>query len=123
MDPTDLKGRIPLFRMPSDQFCDLPPSDSFTLELLDGEVLMAARPNPTHQHFVLQLAVVLDGWVKAHKLGRILPSTLMKLDGGWTLTPDLAYLKTSHLKNVQKKRVLGPVDLAVELLAPADEGV
>ena len=58
-----------------------------------------------------------------HKLGRVLLNTLMKLDGGWTLNPDLSFIKINHLKNVQKKRILGPADLAVEVLSPLDEGV
>jgi len=32
-----------LFRMSSDQFCELPTSDRFKLELLDGEVVVAAK--------------------------------------------------------------------------------
>ena len=46
----DLKGRVVLFRMKSDQFTHLPDSDNFVLELLDGKVVMAARPAPAHQH-------------------------------------------------------------------------
>ena len=110
-------------RMTSEQFCDLPPSERFKLELLNGEVLMAARPAPTHQHFIFQLAVIIDQWIKAHKLGRVLLDTLMKLDGVWTPAPDICFLRTSHLKRVQKKRIVGPVDLAIEVVSPTTERV
>jgi Uma2 family endonuclease len=118
---TELKGRVVLFPMRSEQFCELPPSDSFKLELLDGEVLMAARPIPNHQHFLLELAVVLRAWTNAKRLGRILLDTLMKANNEWTPAPDLSFLKTEHLKRVKKKRIEGPVDLAVEVLSPSDE--
>jgi Uma2 family endonuclease len=91
------------------------------LELLDGEVLMAARPTPYHQHFVFELGVVLRQWMKAKRLGRILLDTLMKIDDIWTPAPDLCFLKTRHLRRVQRKRIVGPVDLTVEVLSPSDE--
>jgi Uma2 family endonuclease len=121
MATADLVGRAVLFRMTSDEFCELPPSDQFKLELLDGEVVVAARPIPNHQHFIFQLGVVLQLWIKPRKLGRILLDTLMKLNGAWTPAPDLCYLKTKHLKRVERKRIVGPVDLAVEVLSPSDE--
>jgi len=121
MATAELAGRAVLFRMTSDQFCDLPPSDSFKLELLDGEVVVAARPIPNHRHFIFQLGVVLQGWIKPRRLGRILLDTLMKLNGTWTPAPDLSFLKTKHLKRVKRKRIVGPVDLAVEVLSPSDE--
>jgi Uma2 family endonuclease len=121
MATVELKGRVALFPMKSEQFCELPPSDSFKLELLDGEVLMAARPAPNHQHFLVELTVVLRGWIKAKRLGRILLDTLMKANEGWTPAPDLSFLKTKHLKRVKKKRIEGAVDLAVEILSPSDE--
>ncbi|HMC89261.1 MAG TPA: Uma2 family endonuclease [Gemmataceae bacterium] len=120
MATLERKRPVVLFRMTSDQFCDLPPSERFKLELLNGEVLMAARPAPTHQHFIFQLAIIIDQWIKAHKLGRILLDTLMKLNGVWTPAPDICFLKTAHLKRVQRKRIVGPVDLAVEVRVPFD---
>ncbi len=118
-----LNGRSVLFRMTSDQFCELPPSEQFKLELLNGEVLMAARPSPNHQHFVFQLGVVVDAWVKPRELGRVLLDTLMQVEEGWTPAIDLCYLHQKHLKRVQKKRIIGPVDLAVEVLSPSDEDI
>jgi Uma2 family endonuclease len=110
-----------LFRMDSDRFCELPPSDLFKLELLDGEVHLAARRSPAHQYFVSELLVVLKQWVKAHRLGRVLMDTLMKVGEDWTPAPDLCFLCSRHLKRVQKKRIVGPVDLAVEVISPSDE--
>ncbi|MBY0523211.1 MAG: Uma2 family endonuclease [Gemmataceae bacterium] len=109
--------------MTSDQFCELPPSDAFKLELLDGEVVMAARPVPTHQHFLGELYVVLLEWTKKRKLGRVLFDTLMKVEDDWTPAPDLCFLKTAHLKRVEKKRIVGSVDPAVEILSAGSKDV
>jgi Uma2 family endonuclease len=118
-----LEGPVVLFRMTSDRFCKLPPSETVKLELLDGEVVMAAWPVPSHQHFIFELGVAIDHWnKKREKGGRILLDTLMKLDDAWTPAPDLSYLKKEHLHRVDKqKRIVGPVDLAVEILSPSTQ--
>lgn len=112
-----LKQPAVLFRLTSEEFCQLPPGEQVELELIDGEVTTAARPAPSHQHFVFQLGIVIDQWIKAHRLGRVLLDTLMKLDQGWTPAPDICYLARNHLRRVQKQRIVGPVDLAVEVLS------
>jgi Uma2 family endonuclease len=120
MATVTLEKPMVLFRMTSDQFCELPPSETLSLELLNGEVVMAAKPVPNHQHFLFELAVAIRAWDKAQKKGgRILLDTLMKLDDEWTPAPDLSYLKKEHLNRVKEKRIVGPVDLAVEILSPS----
>jgi Uma2 family endonuclease len=119
----ELKSPLSLFRMTSDQFCELPPSERFKLELLDGEVIVSPRPRPRHQYFLLELAFVLRQWVRWRRLGRILPDTLMKLDGKWTPAPDLVFIARRHLKRVKEKRIEGPVNLAIEILSPTNPEV
>jgi Uma2 family endonuclease len=123
MATVELKDRVVLFRMTSDQFCELPPSDQFKLQLLDGKVVIAEHPGPYHQYFVFELGVALDRWIEPRKLERILPDTLMKLDDAWTPAVDLCFLRTRHLKNVQGNRIVGPVDLAVEVLSPSTKKI
>jgi Uma2 family endonuclease len=105
--------------MTSDQFCELPPSDTVKLELLDGEVLILTRPTRNHQYFILQLAIVIALWAKPRNLGRVLPDMLMKLDDEWTPAPDLIYVARKHFKRVKERRIEGPVDLAIEALSPS----
>lgn len=112
-----------LFHMTSEQFCALPPSETVRLELLDGEVIMAARPAPDHQHFLGELYVVLRNWVRSHRLGHVFLDTLMKVGGRWTPAPDLCFLETNHRKRVKRKRIEGPVDLAVEVTSPWDKKI
>jgi Uma2 family endonuclease len=117
----ELTEPIVLFPMTSDDFCELPVSETVKLELLDGEVVALPKPTRDHQYFLLQLAIVIDQWAKAKKLGRVLPDVLMKLDGKWTPAPDLVFVATEHLHLAKKKRIEGPVDLAVEILSSKPE--
>jgi len=113
-----LDGLLVLFPMTSDQFCRLPESDTVKLELLDGDVVVMPRATLFHQYFLLQLAMVLALWAKKMDLGRVLPDTLMKLDGKWTPAPDLVFVAKRHLHRAKQKRIEGPVDLAIEALSP-----
>lgn len=117
----DLKGRVPLFRMKSEQFCELPHSERFRLELLAGEVLMSARPSPAHQCFAFRLGIALHHWVDARGLGLVLPATQLELDEDWMPIPDLVFVPKTQLHQVQRKKIVGPVGLAVEILSPNDE--
>jgi Uma2 family endonuclease len=119
MTAVAIKGPLVLFRMKSDQFCELPESDTVKLELLDGEVVIMTRPTRDHQHFIFQLGVAIELWSRQHKLGRILPEILMKLDDDWTPAPDLVFVARRHLRRVKEKRIEGPVDLAIEGLSPS----
>jgi Uma2 family endonuclease len=112
-----------LFPMTSNQFCQLPPSDTVKLELLDGDVIIMPRATPFHQYFLLQLAIILETWARAKNLGRVLPDTLMMLSGKWTPAPDLVFVARNHLRRVKKKRVEGPVDLAIEALSPGTKRI
>jgi len=114
-----LAGAVILFRMKSNEFCKLPASDTVKLELLNGEVVVMTRPTPLHQYFILRLAMVLELWAQARKLGRILPDTLLKLGTEWTPAPDLVFVARKHLKRVKENRIEGPVDLTVEVLSPS----
>jgi Uma2 family endonuclease len=118
MATAELKGHVVLFRMKSDQFCELPLSETVKLELLNGKVFARPWPTPFHQYFVFQLGAVVEQWAGAHKLGAVLPDTLMKLDEDWTPAPDFVFVARKHWRRVKEKRIEGPVDLAVEVLSP-----
>jgi Uma2 family endonuclease len=116
-----IAGRVVLFRMDSDRYEQLPETKQ-NLELLNGEVVMSPRPRAEHQVFAADLYGVLAAWVRAHNLGRVYPDTDMRLDDDWTPAADLAFLATEHLDRVHRGRIVGPADLAVEILSPSNEG-
>ena len=45
----------------------------------------------------------------------------MRLDDEWTPAPDLVFVRTENLGRVGETQILGPVDLAVEVLSPSNE--
>jgi Uma2 family endonuclease len=101
MATVELKKPLVLFRMTSDEFCELPPSETVKLELIDGEVVALCWPTPARQFFIFQLGMEITLWAKRSGIGRVLPDTLMTLDESWTPTPDLAFIARKHLNRVK----------------------
>jgi Uma2 family endonuclease len=114
-----ITGRVVLFRMNSAQFATLPESKEH-LELLNGEVVLSPRPRPPHQQFIGRLFAVLDEWVERHQLGKVYPEVEMLLDDQWTPAPDLVFVAAEHVDRVGDRQLIGPADLAVEVLSPSN---
>lgn len=111
---------VALFRMTSEQFAALPESEH-NLELINGVVYMSPKPRPPHQNYLAKLIAALDRWTEQHKLGDLFPETEMRVSDDWTPAPDLSFLKTEHFDRVGETQLLGPVDLAIEVLSPSNE--
>jgi Uma2 family endonuclease len=112
--------RIALFRMTSEEFAALPESEH-DLELINGVVYMSPKPRPPHQNFIAKLIAALDPWTEKHNLGDLFPETEMRVSDDWTPAPDLSFLKTDHSDRVGETQILGPVDLAIEVISPSNE--
>src|SRR5215207_8592553 len=121
VDALAINRPVQLFRMSSEQFSQLPESEQ-DLELIDGVVIMSPKPRPGHQRFIGKLIAALYRWIEGHQLGDLFPETEMRINDNWTPAPDLSFLRTEHLDRVGDKQILGPVDLAVEVLSPSNEG-
>jgi Uma2 family endonuclease len=117
--PNPITGRVALFRMTSAEFAALPQSREH-LELLNGEVVLSPRPRPPHQQFLGRLFAVLDDWVQQHRLGEVYPEVEMLLDEKWTPAPDLVFVAAERVDRVGDKQIIGPADLAVEVLSPSN---
>ena len=50
------------------------PDDGKRYELVDGELFVSPAPRPAHQAVVMRLAIVLDAYVREHKLGWVYTS-------------------------------------------------
>mgnify|MGYP001239939155 CR=1 FL=1 len=55
---------------------NLPESEEMRYELVEGELLMVPSPTPSHQQILVTLYRILDDFVQAHGLGRILIAPL-----------------------------------------------
>jgi Uma2 family endonuclease len=90
-------------------------------ELIDGEILMSPSPRSLHQRVVFQLAKLLDGVVRAHRLGEVLISPLdVHLPSGDIVEPDIVFISNRNPGIVQDW-IRGVPDLVVEVLSP--EGI
>jgi Uma2 family endonuclease len=105
--------------MNSKQFAALPDSEQ-NLQLLNGEVVLSPRPRPPHQQFIGRLFAVLDEWVQDRHIGVVYPEVEMQLDDKWTPAPDLVFVATEHVDRVGDAQIIGPADLAVEVLSPSN---
>ena len=91
--------------------------------ILDGELVMAAAPNPMHQTIVLELALKLTLFVRAHHLGRVFIAPLdviVQREPLRTRQPDLLFITRAHSSIIGSQVIEGGPDLVVEVLSPAN---
>jgi Uma2 family endonuclease len=99
--------------------------DFFTLipegqkaDLINGVIYVASPDTPRHNEVESLVQVVLDGFASAHRLGKVYVSRvafeLSRIDSP---EPDVAFVATEHLDRVKEGKVIGPPDIAVEVVS------
>ena len=99
------------------------PKDGNKYEVLEG-ILTTSPAGFTHEFIGVRLIVALDNFVRSHKLGAVLGSSL----GCWMenrdfLSPDVSFIDKERIKGAKHpgdRFVDGAPDLAVEVLSPSD---
>ena len=97
------------------------PDDGQRHELIDGEHVVTPSPNAKHQTIVLNLAVLIGGYLKSHRTGRlfIAPFDVVFSDFD-VVEPDLLYLSRARQADVlTAAHVRGAPDLVVEIGSPS----
>jgi Uma2 family endonuclease len=112
--------RTPTRRWTEDEFYTARDAAPFgeRWELVDGEVLVTPAPHWSHQRVVIRLAVLLDAYVRAHKLGDVFTSPLdVLLEPGLVLQPDVLVVPAGELRKKadRVRRLL----LAIESVSPS----
>ena len=92
------------------------------MELFDGEFIMTAMPNITHQRIAMKLGLLLYNYVSQRKLGVVLSNPVdVYLSGTTVLQPDVTFLSNErHHINDGKKYTASP-DLVIEILSESTE--
>lgn len=105
------------------QDLDAIPDDDRVYELLNGEISVAATPTWKHQLTVFEIAQTLSNWVRSHSLGvvQIAPLDVI-LDERNVVQPDVIFVRSVDLANVQNGRFHGTPPLVVEVISPTSRG-
>lgn len=94
-------------------------------ELYDGELVEMGSPNLRHQALILQLALMLNSWVRERNLGRIYLSPVdLYVSETKCYIPDLMFVRreryaTERIEREDDACVVAPPDLAVEIISPS----
>ena len=104
-------------RLTYDDYANMPDDERY--ELIDGELIMAAAPNMTHQGIVTRLAWQLMP-AERSGLGRVFvaPSDVV-LSAHDVVQPDLLFVLRENAHIITDANVQGAPDLVVEILSPS----
>ena len=95
------------------------PEDGKRHEIIDGEHYVSP-PFVPHQDLVVELTVRLGGFVKAHRLGRLLVAPTDVLLSPYDIVqPDLLFVSNERAAIVELKNIQGAPDLVIEILSPS----
>jgi Uma2 family endonuclease len=96
------------------------PEDGKRHEIIDGEHYVSPAPFVPHQDLVVELTVRLGGFVKAHRLGRLLVAPTDVLLSPYDIVqPDLLFVSNERAAIVELKNIQGAPDLVIEILSPS----
>jgi Uma2 family endonuclease len=97
------------------------PDDLLRHELIDGEHIVSPAPGTQHQRVVLRLVLALGKHLEKHPRGELFTApfdVLLSLHD--MVEPDLLYIANwRRERQLNDKRLVGPPDLAVEVLSPS----
>lgn len=96
------------------------PEDGNRYEIMQGVLMMAPAPEPAHQGIAEEINSYLRSQILYTGRGLVLTSPIdVVLSEHTTVQPDVLVLLKEHLNRLQKKRIVGIPDLAVEVISPS----
>jgi Uma2 family endonuclease len=99
-------------------FCALLPGKQKG-DLIDGTIYMASPDSTSANELNAWLAAIMEVFVRRMKLGNIYISRVAcRLDDKNAPEPAIAFVRTEHLDRVECGGIVGPADLAVEIVSP-----
>jgi Uma2 family endonuclease len=97
------------------------PDDGQRYELIDGEIVVSPSGTMRHQIISMKLSNLLYPVVAGNRLGKVVAAPMdVRLDRDLVVQPDLiVILGGSPADNPNELRVVGPPNLAIEILSPS----
>ncbi len=86
-------------------------------EYLDGVLIVHSPASAQHEERLIFLATLLNTVVASRRLGRMYGSSVVMQLGERRFCPDLSYLAAQHTDRLRGERVVGPMDLAIEMVS------
>jgi Uma2 family endonuclease len=109
-------------RMTASEFLALPP-DGVRNELVHGEVVLSASPNPDHAYVVTKLIQLLSNHLDATNAGEVYADLDSYFGPDDVRRPDLLFFVSSRLHVLSAtQKPQAPPDLCVEVLSPSNAG-
>jgi Uma2 family endonuclease len=113
---------IDLKRLTYDAYLAMPEMKQ-RYSILDGELVMAASPNPPHQAIVQALLLKLDPFVRERQLGWVFVAPLdivIRREPLRTRQPDVMFIGREQRFIIGPQVIEGAPDLVIEVLSPTN---
>jgi Uma2 family endonuclease len=100
------------------------PDDGLRHELIDGEHYVTPSPNRKHQQVLMNLTVVIGGWLDTHPIGRAFFAPFDVVFSRFDVVePDLLYMSNARASEIlTAANVQGTPELVVEIGSPSTRG-
>ena len=99
-------------------FCSLV-ADGEKADLIDGVIYMASPDNTDAADLFVWLMCILYDYLDREEIGKVFGSRVaFRLDDKNSPEPDLAVVLKKNLGRVERGHVVGPADLAIEIVSP-----
>jgi Uma2 family endonuclease len=86
-------------------------------EYLDGELIVHSPASLGHEELIVFVSAMLREFLAGRRLGRVFGSNAAMHLGQKCFSPDVSVLLASSYGRIRDERVIGPVDLAVEIIS------
>lgn len=101
-----------------EDFCATIRSDQ-KADLIDGVIYMASPENTEANDLFCWLLTLLRLYAEEKNLGRVLGQRVaLRLEDRNGPEPDILFVKEENADRIQRGHILGPVDLAIEIVTP-----
>lgn len=95
------------------------PDDNLRREIIDGELIVTAAPATRHQRAVGNVFFHLEAYCRRSG-GQVFPApTDVYLDDFNVVEPDVLWVASEHIEQVEEKFVRGRPDVVVEVSSPS----
>jgi Uma2 family endonuclease len=115
-EPRDAPTRVPM----SYERCLVEIPDGAHVEWANGEAIFYVSASQLHQAWVVFLVKLLGLFVDYQDLGAVFsaPFAAKLWEDGPSREPDITFIAKDNLDRLTEERMLGPVDLAIEIASP-----